>query len=90
MVAEGTGPRLVSQVAVCVLVMMHRLRPVAHDDLDAETRKNRAVPVRPGRRRYDGQGPEGGREQKLLTHGSSPSKCSQACPEPASRHLNDV
>jgi hypothetical protein len=69
MVAEVPRPRLGSQVALGVVVMMHHLGPVAHDDLDAQTRQNRAVPVRRGRRWHDGQGSEGGREQKLLTHG---------------------
>jgi hypothetical protein len=92
-VLEVAGPRLRSQVPFGVMVMMHHLGTIAHDDADAEgglqIRVHRAVPVRRRRRRGDGQDAERGREQKWLTHGSSPSKCSQACVEPAPRRLND-
>ena len=75
--AEAAGPRLRPQVPPGVVIMTHHLGAVAQDDAEAErgaripVRKVR--PVRLGRRLADGQGAEGGREQKMPTHGCLPT-----------------
>jgi hypothetical protein len=77
MVAEAAGPRLRPQVPPRVVIMAHHLGAVAQDDAEAERGAHIAVrnlgPVRLCRRLADGQGAEGGREQKMPTHGCLPT-----------------
>jgi hypothetical protein len=81
-VLEPKRPRLRFEVPAGRLVMMDELRAVTQDDADVERghqiRVNRAVPMGRRRRRQDGDGAKRGGEQKMLTHGSSPNKVSQA------------
>jgi hypothetical protein len=90
--AEAARPRLRPQVPPEVVIMTHYLSAVAQDDAEAERGPRIPVrqirPVRLGRRLADRQGAEGGREQKVPTHGCLPTSFSQACLEPASRRLN--
>ena len=75
--AEAAGPRLRAQVPPGVVIMTHHLGAVAQDDAEAERGARIPVrqvrPVRLGRRLADGQGAEGGREQKMPTHGCLPT-----------------
>ena len=75
--AEAAGPRLRPQVAPGVVIMAHHLGAIAQDDAETErgarTRAPKVRPVRLGRRLADRQGAEGGREQKVPTHGCLPT-----------------
>ena len=95
MMAETTGPRLRAKVALGLMVVHHSIA-IAYDDAEAqgglEGPVHRSVPVRRHRHRHDGQRPEGGREQKPRSHGSSPSECwqawSRACSAPFEPRLS--
>jgi hypothetical protein len=75
--AEAAGPGLRPQVPPVVVIVPHHLRAVAQDDAKAERGPRIPVrhvrPVRLGRRLADRQGAEGGREQKVPTHGCLPT-----------------
>ena len=75
--AEAAGPRLRPQVPPGMLIMAHHLGAITQDDAEAERgahiRACKVGPVRLGRRLAGSQGAEGGREQKVPTHGCLPT-----------------
>ena len=64
--------------------MTHHLVAITQDDAEAERGARiparQVRPVRLGRRLADGQGAEGGREQKLPTHGCLPTSFGKRAP----------
>jgi hypothetical protein len=74
--AEPAGPRLRPQVPPVVIVA-HHFGAITQDDAEAERGPHIPVrevrPVRLSRRLADRQGAEGGREQKVPTHGCLPT-----------------
>jgi hypothetical protein len=76
MMVEVSVPRLRSQMPPGMMAVLHHLRRIVHDDFDAERGRDMSktpiVAVGPGRRRNQGTGAEGRREQQHLTHGSPP------------------
>jgi hypothetical protein len=75
--AEAAGPRLRPQVPPVVAIVTHRLVAIAQDDAEAERGAyiplRQVRPVRLSRGLADGQGAEGGGEQKVPTHGCLPT-----------------
>jgi hypothetical protein len=75
--AEAAGPRLRPQVPPVVAIVTHHPGAITQDDAEAERGARVPVrhirPVRLGRRLADRQGAEGGREQKVPTHGCLPT-----------------
>ena len=76
MMVEVPGPGLGSQMPPGTVAVLHHLRRIVQDDLDAErgrqVLKTRAVAGRRGGRRHCSQGAEGRRQQQHLAYGPPP------------------